>query len=1762
VRRPLAVAVLLLSTVPVVWATTGGPDSGGIEFIASDESDGPPHGVLDIDDEGTDLGLGDEDTGLYELPFEVSWYGSSEDELRIGDNGTAFWAGSQAPGDAACAPGGSWSGVAAYWDDLSGATVRVAELGQYPYRMVVVDWQGITPGSASDDGQVQVWFQEGRKEVVIVHEDLDFGDASYDGGAGAVVGVQGSSSAGLEWSCTGGLDDQVSAWFGKPAWRPGAANASLSTAEWSWYGEDDSSYIGSAVAGGDVNSDGYDDLVIGAAEGASAYLVHGGAAPSEGSTSGVVASFAGTSGDEFGASAVLADLDGDGSLDIVVGEPKNDDAATDAGAVRVFANTGWSGSTDATDADATLLGDSSSTKSKAGTALAGPGDIDGDGYGDLIIGAPGHDGAATNAGAAFVWYGGTLSGASSLSHRLEGEAAGYAVGEAVAGGDADGDGLADLLLGAPSADSTGTDSGRGYLVLGGAWSGANDLATDAEATFDGDAVLDEFATSAALTDLDGDGYGELVFGAPLEDSGGTTAGAVYLFEDGSSWSGAFDAADADVAIYGSDSNLRFGAGLGSEDIDADGVSDLIIGGDGGSASAGGAWVFRGIPTSASATTSDADHALSGTYGGGSAGTAVTILPDHDGNGLGEAVVAAKDASVSGGTLNGVVHLWDFAPSWVDADGDGVVGRAAQGPDCDDDDDESYPSATEDTALDTGGYADDNDCDGWIDGAYTHRLDEDLWDWDTNEVLGTTTTETFDFEDATEGDSVATLYSGNGLTLTASGTVTAHESLYGAPAEGDLGAKVFASSSQNALLLTFDDDVDAVAFQLFDAEDSIRVNAYVADTSDLLDSGGDVRVDHDGDDLAGGRFVGLTFSESIQYLRLEADLSDGWGIDDIQVIWASESDRDGDGYTGADGDCDDSDADVNPGATEDITNGKDDDCDDVVDAGSSETTEDYSTWETESGVTVEEIDFEDLTVGDTVGEDYSDLGVVFDDDLEVVTDVDGAGVNDTQAGQNLSGQVTLTFEETQPAVGFWLFDGNGSFTVEGYVGSTVAYSDTLTLSEDGTRSFQGFLYDYGIEEMVITGPAGDTWGLDDVSFSELGLDDGDGDGFTEADGDCDDSDASAYPGGTETWYDGVDGDCDGESDYDADGDGYDLGDDCDDEDEDTSPDAEETWYDGVDSDCDGASDYDADGDGHDSEVYGGTDCDDTDEETSPDAEETWYDGVDSDCDDADDYDADGDGHSAGGGSGGGGTSGSTEDCDDSDADTYPGAEETWYDGVDSDCDGESDSDADGDGYDAEDEGGEDCDDSDEDVNPDAEDTWYDGVDSDCDDASDFDADEDGYDSDDYGGDDCDDTDASINPAATESSDDDGIDEDCDGVDEWDDDLDGYRGVEDGGTDCDDEDASVNPGEAEVCYDGTDQDCDGTDDEYDCDGDGFDSDSYGGKDCDDADGSVFPFATDYAYDGIDQDCDGSDDYDADGDGYPVDFYGGDDCDDTDASVNPGATETWYDGVDSDCDALSDYDADLDGHDSDAWSGDDCDDTDADICPSCVETAYDGIDQNCDGADARDLDGDGYADEAEGGDDCDDGDATVSPSADEVWYDGFDTDCDDASDYDADADGQDWEAYGGDDCDDQDPEVYLDAPEIWYDGVDQDCLGGDDYDQDGDGHVSATWDGDDCDDLDAAVSPSVSEDLCDGVDADCDGELDEDEVCEDTAVVDTGDTSEPVDTDAPEDTEAPEDTGRPHYGLPDGYGWPELSEGCGCGSSGAVILLGLLLLRRRQD
>lgn len=252
-------------------------------------------------------------------------------------------------------------------------------------------------------------------------------------------------------------------------------------------------------------------------------------------------------------------------------------------------------------------------------------------------------------------------------------------------------------------------------------------------------------------------------------------------------------------------------------------------------------------------------------------------------------------------------------------------------------------------------------------------------------------------------------------------------------------------------------------------------------------------------------------------------------------------------------------------------------------------------------------------------------------------------------------------------------------------------------------------------------------------------DNDGDGFTSSE-DCDDDNMDINPDAEEIWYDDIDQNCDGLSDFDADMDGYESifysGTDCNDESEDLdmdgeadgfliNPGAEEIWYDGVDQNCSGTSDYDQDQDGQDSDQHNGLDCDDENNTIFDGAPEIAADGIDQDCDGQDLLevaDIDNDGFD------------NTVDCDDNDPNINPGqSESTMANGDDDNCDGDIDEnttafDDDGDcfcedGFQGVCTGSADsqctspqtgdCDDASAVRFPSASESYYDGIDSDCD-----------------------------------------------------------------------------------------------------------------------------------------------------------------------------------------------------------------------------------------------------------------------------------------------------------------------------------------------------------------------------------------------------------------------------------------------------------------
>ena len=1500
----------------------------------------------------------------------------------------------------------------------------------------------------------------------------------------------------------------------------GSASGLPTTPTWSAESNQADAYFGRAVgSAGDVNGDGFGDIVVGA-------WGFDGSEPDEGRAFLFYGSSAAPSPDaqlvqpdqadaQLGTSVASAgDVNGDGHDDILVGAPYFDAGETDEGVAFLYLGT-------ATGVDPTPAWTVESNQADAhlGNAVSSAGDVNGDGYADALVGVFQYDDGEVDEGMALVFLGSATGLETVASWSVLSDQDGAELGGSVASaGDVDRDGYDDVVLGARLYDAPEANEGRAFLYLG----SPSGLAANPTWIAESDQVSAHFGWAVASAgDVNGDGHADVVIGANAWDNGENDEGRadVYLgspdgLEATPAWTAESDQDDA-----------RFGWSVGASDTNGDGFSDVVVGAssfDGGQANEGRAYAFlgssTGVETTASWTTEPdvADAYL---------GRSISSAGDVNGDGFGDVVIGAyaweDDVTDEGGAF---LHLGsgsglEAIPSWqVDTDqlsahmgasvalagdvnADGYSDLLVGAPFYDDGD------------VDEGGgfLFLGNGGDGTTS-AFA-RLPDALQPATTTRISpGLTSTSTDTFDVTALGRSP---FGRMGVKL------EVEAKALGTPFDGT-GLVTPATWTDSGLLgTTLQETINSLA-----AETSYHWRARVlfdpASAPPQLASpwmwGGQ-----------GGQPQG-----NHVFTACATDLDADGQCDSY------DPDGDGDGETD-DTDCDDADPSVYTGALEVADDNIDQDCN----------------------------GFDTVTCfADTDGDTFGGPSTVLADD----GDCDDAGEDATSTDCD-DGEPTIHPGAAETCD--WVdSDCDGDLADEFADFDADGLPDCIDDDDDGDGEPESTDCDDADPSIYPTAPEvpddnidQDCNGVDTVTCQQDtdgdtfgGLltalaDDGDctDPGESPLDTDCDDTDASIFPGAPET-CDSIDSDCDGSlldeftdtdadgeadcTDDDDDGDAFPDGVDCDPLDPAIYPNAPESC-DAVDSDCDNeivdgfddtdsdgipdCVDVDGDGDGHEA----ATDCDDADPAIYPGAPEITGDGIDQDCNGADTIpcfvDADGDGHGETGtllADDGDcldpGESNLDDDCDDTDPTSWPGAPETPDDGIDQDCDGADTVtcfvDADGDGF-----GGP---------------SNVLSPDGDCTDAGES-----------ATGDDCDDAQAATHPGAIEACD--AVDSDCDGdlVDGFDDtDSDGAPDCTDpdddgdgepDGSDCDPLDPAAFPGATEVC-DAVDQDCDGdlvetftdTDGdglpdcaEYDTDGDGDPDET----DCSPLDDSIFTGAEEIADDGIDQDCDGADTVtcfeDLDEDGYgsvdtvlaadgdcddPGESNLATDCDDDDEQVHPGASETCNGGVDDDCDPATDETVDGDGDGYSICDGD-CDDAAETVFPG-AEEACDGLDNDCDPdtvEDEADEDGDGHR-VCDG--DCADGDDLVYPGAPELCDD-IDNDCD--GDVDEELEYVDWyedvdgDGYGdensieidciepegyvaaGGDCDDSDPAINPGAEED-CDGIDNDCdpatdLDGTDHDADGDGALAC--DGD-CDDDDPEAFTGATENCDDDIDQDCDG------------------------------------------------------------------------------
>jgi hypothetical protein len=368
-------------------------------------------------------------------------------------------------------------------------------------------------------------------------------------------------------------------------------------------------------------------------------------------------------GDHFGhALAGLGDLDGDGSRDLLVGAPDDDDGGTNRGALWLLFldDVGLVQRQAKLSTFAGGFTGALSDQDRFGSAVAELGDLDGDGVGEIAVGAEQDDDGGSNRGAVWILFL-DRTGAVRAHQKISATEGGFAgplldgdrFGSALAGlGDLDGDRIADLAVGAKQDDDGGANCGAVWI-----------LGLERDGTVKGSAKIsaaqsplagllsadDRFGCALArVPDLDLDGVPELAVGADQDDDVSSASGAAYvLFLDPLGGVKGFSKICGGLALGGFD---RFGSSVASlGDLDGDGVGELAVGAigdDDGGLNLGAVWVlFLGVD--GQPRTWQKLSAIAGGFSGplstnDNFGIALAALGDQDGDGIPDLAIGSEN----------------------------------------------------------------------------------------------------------------------------------------------------------------------------------------------------------------------------------------------------------------------------------------------------------------------------------------------------------------------------------------------------------------------------------------------------------------------------------------------------------------------------------------------------------------------------------------------------------------------------------------------------------------------------------------------------------------------------------------------------------------------------------------------------------------------------------------------------------------------------------------------------------------------------------------------------------------------------------------------------------------------------------------------------------------------------------------------------------------------------------------------------------------
>jgi hypothetical protein len=285
----------------------------------------------------------------------------------------------------------------------------------------------------------------------------------------------------------------------------------------------------SVAAAGDVNNDGFGDVIVGAPNRPAGGGGTGAAFVYLGGPAGLATTPAWTllstqADSDLGASVASAgDVNGDGFDDVIVGEPRYDGAAgANEGRALVYL-----GSASGVQTTLHRLLQDPMENARFGSSVSPAGDVNNDGHGDVIVGAPRYADGQENEGRAYLFLG-TSSGLAdvaswSFESDLEQARAGTSVASA---GNVNGDLYHDVIVGAPRYSNGQTDEGRAWVFLGSPFG----VTSTPHATLEIDLVDARFGESVSTAgDIDDDGFDDVVVGALRYSNGEWREGGAFLF---------------------------------------------------------------------------------------------------------------------------------------------------------------------------------------------------------------------------------------------------------------------------------------------------------------------------------------------------------------------------------------------------------------------------------------------------------------------------------------------------------------------------------------------------------------------------------------------------------------------------------------------------------------------------------------------------------------------------------------------------------------------------------------------------------------------------------------------------------------------------------------------------------------------------------------------------------------------------------------------------------------------------------------------------------------------------------------------------------------------------------------------------------------------------------------------------------------------------------------------------------------------------------